>query len=124
MVFGRPELEGPIVEHGTTRTSRWLHAHRTKIAFWIAVVEATVLVFGPLGRWAALAVALIVLAVYFSVRPRIGSPLLRDVLWIAAVSQALIALVPLLLIVVSTVAVVAVALLAIAALVVLFKDRR
>lgn len=124
MVFGRPEVEGPIVEHGSTRTSRWLHRHRTKIAFWIAFAEAVVLVFGPLSRWGALAVALVVLAVYFSVRPRLESPLLRDVLWIAAVSQALIALVPLLLIVVSTVAFVAVAVLAVVALVLLFRDRR
>jgi len=124
MVFGRPELEGPIIEHGSTRSSRLLHRHRTKIAFWIAVVEALVLVFGPLSRWGALVVAALVLLLYFAARPRLTSPLLRDVLWIAALSQALIALVPLLLIVVGTVAIVAVGVLAVVALVVLFKDRR
>ncbi len=123
-MFGRPELEGSVIEHRSSRTSRWLHRHRTKIAFWVALVEALVLVFGPLSRWGALGAAVIVLVVYFWVRPRLGYPLLRDLAWIAAVSQALIALVPVLLVVVGTVAIVAVAILAVVALVVLFRDRR
>jgi hypothetical protein len=124
MVFGRPELEGPVIEHGTTRTGRWLHRNRTKIAFWIALAEAILLVFGAVSRTGALLVAVLIIVSYFWLGRRIHSPLVRDVAWIAAVSQALVALVPLLLFVVTTVAVVAVAILAIVALVVLFSGRR
>jgi len=124
MVFGRPELEGPVLEHGTTRTGRWLYQHRTKIAFWIAVAEAILLVFGAISRPGALLVAVLVIVGYFWLGRRIHSPLVRDVVWIAAVSQALVALVPVLLFVVTALAVVAVAILAVVALVVLFSGRR
>ena len=124
MVYGRPELEGPVLEHGTTRTGRWLNRYRTRIAFWIAVAEAILLVFGAVSRPGALFVAVLVILGYFWLGRRIHSPLARDVAWIAAVSQALVALVPLLLFVVTAAAIVAVAILAIVALVVLFSGRR
>ncbi len=124
MVFGRPELEGPVLEHGTTRSGRWLHRSRTKIALGIAVVEALLLVLGAIDRPAALAVALLVIVAYFWLGRRLHSPIARDTAWIAAVSQAFVALVPVLLFVVTAVAVVAVAIVAIVALVVLFSRRR
>lgn len=124
MVFGRPELEGPVLEHGTTRPGRWLHRSRTLIAFWIAVAEAILLVFGAVSRPGALIVAVLVIVGYFWIGRRIRSSLARDIAWIAAVSQALVALVPLLLFVLTAVAVVAVAILAVVALVVLFSGRR
>lgn len=124
MVFGRPELEGPALEHGTTRTGRWLRHYRTKIAFAIAVAEAILLVFGAISRPGALLVALLVIVAYLWLGRRLRPPLLRDLGWIAAVSQALVALVPLLLFVVTALFVVAVAILAVVALVVLFSGRR
>jgi len=123
MVFGRPELEGPVLEHGTTPTGRWLHRSRTKIALGIAVAEAALLVFGAIHRPAALAVALLVIVAYFWLGRRLHSPLAREVAWIAVVSQAFVALVPVLLFVVTAVAVVAIAIVAIIALVVLFSRR-
>nr|MDP9491281.1 hypothetical protein [Actinomycetota bacterium] len=96
MVFGRPELEGPVLEHGTTRTERWLRRYRTKFAFAIAVVEAILLVAGAISRPGALLVAVLVIVGYLWLGRRLGPPLLRDLAWIAAVSQALVALVPLL----------------------------
>ena len=124
MVFGRPELEGPVLEHGITRPGRWLRRSRTKIALGIAVAEAILLVLGAIHRPAALAVALLVIVAYFWLGRRLHSPLARDVAWIAAVSQAFVALVPVLLFVVTAVAVVAIAIVAIVALVVLFSRRR
>ncbi len=123
MVFGRPEIEGPVLEHGTTRSGRWLRLNRTKIALGIAVVEALLLVLGAIPRPAALAVALLVIVGYFWLGRRLRSPLARDVAWIAAVSQAFVALVPVLLFVVTAVAVVAIAIVAIVALVLLFSRR-
>jgi hypothetical protein len=123
MVFGRPELEGPVLEHGTTRSGRWLRRHRTKIAFWIAVAEAIVLVFGAVSRPGAVLVAVLILIAYFWLGRRLRSPFARDLAWIAAVSQALVALIPVFLFVLTGLAIVAVAILAIAALVVLFGRR-
>jgi hypothetical protein len=117
-------IEQPALEHGTSRPGRWLRHYRLRIAFWIAVVEGILLVFGMISRWGALLVAVLVILGYFAIASRVRSPLARDVVWIAAVSQALVALVPVLLIVVSTLALIAVGILAVVALIVLFGDRR
>jgi hypothetical protein len=117
-------IEHPALEHGTTRGGRWLRRYRVRIAVWVAVVEGALLVVGAIDRWGALFVAAVVIAAYFVLRPRVQSPLGRDVLWAAAVSQALVALVPILVIVVGTLALIAVGILAVVALIVLFSDRR
>ena len=117
-------IEHPVLEHGTTRSGRWLRRYRTRIAFWVAVVEALLLVFGAIDRWGALLVAVLVIAAYFVIGPRVRSPLGRDVLWTGAVSQALVALVPILVIVLGTLTLIAVGILAVVALIVLFGDRR
>jgi hypothetical protein len=117
-------IDQPALEHGSTRPGRWLRRYRTRIAFWIAVVEGLLLVFGAISRWAALLIAVLIIVGYFAVGTRLRSPVLRDAGWIAAVSQALVALIPILVIVVGTLALVAVGILALVALIVLFGDRR
>ena len=117
-------IEQPALEHGTTRPGRWLRRYRIRIAFWIAVVEGLLLVFGTISRWGALLVAVLIIVGYFAIGSRLHAPAARDVAWIAAVSQALVALIPVLLIVVSTLALIAVGILAVVALIVLFGDRR
>jgi hypothetical protein len=117
-------IDQPVLEHGSTRSSRWLRRYRTRIAFWIAIVEAILLVFGAISRWAALLVAVLFIVGYFTVGIRLRSVVARDIAWVAAVSQALVALVPILVILVGTLALIAVGILAVVALVVLFGDRR
>jgi hypothetical protein len=117
-------IEQPALEHGTTRPGRWLRRYRTRIAFWIAVVEGILLVVGAINRWGALFVAVLIIVGYFAIGLRLRSPLARDAAWIAAVSQALVALVPILVILIGTLALIAVGILAIVALIVLFGDRR
>jgi hypothetical protein len=117
-------IDQPAIEHGTTRTGRWLRQYRTRIALGIAIVEAILLVSGGVSRWGALLLAALIIVGYFAIRPRLSSPLARDLAWIAAVSQALVALVPILVILVGTLALIAVGILAIVALIVLFGDRR
>jgi hypothetical protein len=114
---------GALVEHGTSRTGRWLRARRVRIALWIAVIEGVLLVVGAISRPLALVTAVAVIALYFWLGHRIRSVTLREVGWIAAVSQAFVALIPVLLIIVGTVALIAVAVLAVVALVLLFSDR-
>ena len=125
MVFGRPELgRGRVIEHGTTATGRWLRSRRLSIAAWIALVEGVLVVLHVIPRWPALLVAGAVIAFYLAYGRHSGSDALRQGSWIAAASQAVMALVPVLVIIVSTLAVIAVALLAVVALIILFRDRR
>jgi hypothetical protein len=117
-------IEQPVLEHRTTRSERWLRRYRTRIAFWIAVVEGLLLVVGAVNRWAALLIAVLIIVGYFAFVRQISWPIAREIGWIAAVSQALVALVPILVILVGTLALIAVGVLAIVALIVLFGDRR
>jgi hypothetical protein len=114
---------GALVEHGTSRTSRWLRARRVRIALWVAVIEGLLVVVHVISWPIAIIVAAAVILGYFYGAGRLGSDTARQVAWIAAVSQALVALVPVLLIIVGTLAVIAVAVLAIVALILLFSDR-
>ena len=118
------ELRQPALEHGTTRSGRWLHAHRVRVALWIAVVEGVLVVFDVISGWAALGSAAAVVAFYLLVGRNLASRVARDASWTAAVSQVFAALVPVLVVVVGAVAVFALAILAVVALAALLADRR
>jgi hypothetical protein len=122
MEYGRSIGPG-VVDHRASRTGRWLRARRTRFALWIAVVEGLFVALHVISWWAAIAAALIVVLFWFSFGHRLRADAARQVSWIAAVSQAVVALVPVLVIVVGTLALVAVAVLAIVALVALFGWR-
>ena len=115
---------GAVIEHGTTRTGRWLRERRIRVALWIAVAEGVLVVFGAISKPVALIVGVAVVLLYFSIGNRLRSDTAGEVAWIAAVSQALVMLVPVLVIVVGTLALIIVGLLAVVALVLLFADRR
>ncbi len=113
-----------VVEHDTSRGGRWLRLHRTRLALWIAVVEAALVVFGVIPRWPAFVVAVGLLAVYVFVGRTVRSDTVRNLSWIGAVSQLLIVALPVLLALITFAAIVAVAILAAVALAFLFLDRR
>ena len=113
-----------VVEHGSSRSGRWLRRYRTRIALWIAVVEAALVVFGVIPKWPAFVVAVGLIALYLFVGRRFGSDTARQTTWIAALSQLLIVALPLLVGIVTLVAFVALAALVVVALVVLFVGRR
>src|SRR5690348_2604085 len=104
MDYGRSLDRGPVLEHGSSRMGRWLRARRVRIAFWIAVVEGILIVVHALSWWLAIAIAALLVIGWFSYGHRIRSDTARQIGWIAAVSQSLVALVPILLIVVGTLA--------------------
>ena len=125
MVFGTPQLERrPILEHGTSRTGRWLRERRARLALAVAAVEAVLVVFGVIPRLAALVIAAGLIAIYFAVGRKLPSYTARQASWVAAASQAFVALIPVLLIVLGTIALIVVGLIAVVALVILFGDRR
>jgi hypothetical protein len=113
----------PAIEHRSTSGSRWLRGSRLKLALWIAAIEALLVVIGVIPKWFAFAVALGILVAYFGlVRGRAGT--LREVGWIAAVSQTVVLLIPILVAIVGTLTLIAVGAIAVAALVFLLADRR
>ena len=95
-----------VVEHGSTRSGRWLRRNRTRLALWIAVAEGVLVVFDVIpGR-------------------RFSSDALRQASWVAAASQVLIAALPLLVAVLTAAAVVVLGIILVAAVAFLFISRR
>ena len=117
-------MELPAIEHGTSRTSRWLRERRLRLAFWIAVVEGLLIVFDVVSGWLALLVGAIVVLFYVLVGRDLRIDSLRQTSWVAAMSQALVALVPIAALVLTTLAVVVLAVMALLALALLLGDRR
>lgn len=112
------------IEHGSTRTGRWLRENRLRIALWIAVVEGVLVLVDviPWGIALAIAAALILFWLFIGRELHVDSA--RQSSWIAAASQVFVVLIPVFVFILKAVAVVALAILAIVALVLLFRDRR
>ena len=114
----------PVLEHGTTRKTRWFRANRFRIALGIAVVE-TILVYANVLSWfLAIGIATLVFAFYLVVRRKVKNPAIRQVAWTAALSQTVPVLIPLLLVLATTIAIVTIAVFALVIVVLLFLDRR
>ena len=118
------EVRGPALEHASTRPGRWLRDRRTRIALLVAVIEGVLVVMGVVPEWIALAVAAAVIVLYLAYGRRLRADSGRQLAWIAALSQSLVALIPLLLFVLTALAFLALAVIAIFALIALFADRR
>jgi cation transport ATPase len=111
------------IEHGTTRTGRWLRERRLRITLWIAAAEGLLYLFHVLHWWAAVALALIAVGFWWYAGRTSRSDALRQLSWILAASQLLVLCVPLALGIVKAVAIAVIAILAIVALFFLFKER-
>ena len=111
------------IEHGTTRSGRWLRERRLRVTLSIAAFEGLLYVFGVLHWWAAVGLAIVAVGFWWYVARGNRSDTLREVGWIFAVSQLLVLCVPVALAVVKAIAIGVIALLAIAALIFLFTER-
>ena len=89
----------------------------------IAIVEGILIVVDELSKALALIVAIAVVVGFFTVADRLRPERAREVAWIAAVSQAIVMLVPVLVIVIGTLTIVAIAVIGVIALVLLFSRR-
>jgi hypothetical protein len=115
----------PAIEAGATRTGRWLHERRIKIALWTAVVEGLIAAFShDIGRWTILVLAVIVLAFYIVAGRSFKWDVARELSWIAAASQVLAIFVVVFAFILKLVAIVIIIGFALAALVYLFADHR
>jgi hypothetical protein len=114
-----------VVEHGTSRSGRWLRARRTRIALWIAVAEAVVVaVFHGASRWTIIGLATVAVGVYVAAGRDSRHDTIRQVSWIFAASQLLAVLAAIFAFVVFWTAIVFVVLFALVALFFVFTDRR
>jgi uncharacterized membrane protein YdbT with pleckstrin-like domain len=111
------------IEHGSSRTGRWLRQHRMRFTLWLAAAEGLLYIVTLLSFWPLVALAVIFVAVWVWAGRNSRSDTVRQVTWILAVAQLLVLLVPIAWALVKTVAIVMVALLAIAALVFLVTER-
>jgi hypothetical protein len=115
---------GQVVEHRSTRPGRWLRERRIRLALWVALIEGLLIVVDVIPWGLALVVAVGIVVVYFVLRDRVGSDTVRQAGWIAAASQALVAVVPVFVAVATVLALVVLAIIGIVALLVLLGDRR
>jgi hypothetical protein len=116
--------QGHVLEHGSSRGSRWLRAQRLRIAVVIAAVEGLLVVFDVIPWWLALVVAAAAIVVYLTAGREARSDSVRQTSWIAAASQALVVLVPVGVVLLTSLAVAVVVILAVIALILLLTDRR
>ena len=111
------------IEHGSSRSGRWLRDRRFRITFWIAAVEGLLYLFHALHWWAAVLLAVIAVGFWWYAGRTSRSDTLRQAAWIFAASQLLVLCVPIALAVVKAIAIGVIAILAIAGLVLLFTRR-
>jgi hypothetical protein len=116
--------EPRMIEHGTSRTGRWLRTRRTRFALTIAAVEAIVVaVFHDASRWTVIGLAIVALAIYVAAGRTSRSDAFRQITWIFAASQLLAVIAAILAIIVFWMAIVAVVVFALIALFFIFSDR-
>jgi cytochrome b561 len=108
-----------------SRTGRWLHERRTRIALWVAAIEAIlVAVFHDVSRFTVIALAIVAVVTYFYAGRRTRSDTFHQTSWIFAISQLLAALAAIFAFIVFWSAIILVAIFAVVALFYVFTDRR
>lgn len=113
-----------VVEHRDSSLGRRLRRRRLQAALAIAALEGILVVAGALPWWVALLLAVAGVGAYAGFGRDHARADVRDVSWIAAVSQLIVLIVPLAIVVIGVLALVAVTALAAVALTVLLLDRR
>jgi hypothetical protein len=113
-----------VIEHGTTRTGRWLKARRVRLVLWVAVVEGIIVALAhDFSRWTVIAIAIPVLALFLFWGRDHKSDTVRQVTWIAAASQALAVVVVILAFILDWLALLLAGIFAAIALLFLLSDR-
>lgn len=108
-----------------SRTGRWLRERRTRIALWVAAIEAIlVAIFHDVSRITVFALAIIAVLTYFYAGRRTRSDTFHQTSWIFAISQLLAALAAIFAFIVFWSAIVLMAIFAVVALFYVFTDRR
>jgi cytochrome b561 len=108
-----------------SRSGRWLRERRTRIALWIAAIEAIlVAIFHDVSRFTVFALAIVAVLTYFYAGRKTRSDTFHQTSWILAISQLLAALAAIFAFIVFWSAIVLMAIFAVVALFYVFTDRR
>jgi cytochrome b561 len=114
-----------VIEHGTSRGGRWLRDRRTRLALWIAAIEAIIVaVFHDVSRITVIVLAVLAVVIYWYAGRRSRSDTFHEASWIFAVSQLLAVIAAILAFIVFWTAIVFVCIFALVALFFVFTDRR
>jgi hypothetical protein len=111
------------IEHGSSRSGRWLRERRLRLTLWLAAAEGLLYLFHALHWWAAVALAVIAVGFWWFAGRSSRSDVVRNVAWVFAASQLLVLCVPIALGLLKVVAIAVIAVIAIAALIFLFTER-
>jgi hypothetical protein len=111
------------VEHGSTKTGRWLKERRIRIVLWIAVLEGIIVALSDFTKWTVIGIAIPVLALYVVWGRNAKSDTAYQIAWIAGASQALAVVIVILGVLLSWLPLVLAAVFAVIALVFLFHER-
>ncbi|HZQ15437.1 MAG TPA: hypothetical protein VFA82_01565, partial [Gaiellaceae bacterium] len=87
-------FESQAIEHGSSRSSRWLRERRLRITLAIAAVEGLVYLLGALSWWLVVLLAAVAVLLWLYAGRTTRSDSLRQLTWIFACSQVLVLLVP------------------------------
>jgi hypothetical protein len=113
------------IDHGTSRTGRWLRARRNRFALTIALVESIVVViFNDVSKWTVIGLALVAFVLYWFAGRSSRSDAFRQSSWIFATSQLLAVLAAILAFILLWAAILAAVVFAVIALFFVFTDRR
>jgi hypothetical protein len=114
-----------VIEHGTTKTGRWLRPRRMRLALWIAVAEGIlVALFHDVTRTTVVLLAVICILLYVLWGRSAKSDTARQVTWIAGASQALAVLFVLLAVFAKPLVYALIVIVALIAIAFFFVDRR
>ena len=117
--------DSSAIEHGTSRSGRWLRPRRVRVALWIAAVEAIIVaVFHDVSRITVIILAALAVVTYWYAGRRSRSDTFHEATWIFAVSQLLAVIAAILAFIVFWTAIVFVCIFAVIALFFVFTDRR
>jgi hypothetical protein len=112
------------VEHGSSRAGRWLEQRRYRLSFWIAGLEALVVLFShDVTKWTVIVLAIVGVIAWLGGRDT-RSQVIREVLWIFAASQLLAVVAVILAWIVKWAVILAIVVFAVVGLAYLFLDRR
>jgi cation transport ATPase len=115
---------GTTIDHDTSRAGRWLHARRSRIALWLAVIEVVVAALThDVSKWTIILLAAVFVPLYL-LWGRERSDAIRQATWIAAASQALAIVGVMAAFVIGAFVLVLAGIFALIALILIFADRR
>jgi len=113
-----------VIEHGTSRTGRWLKERRRRSVLWTVVLEGIVVALSPeISRLTVLVVAVLAAALYFAAGRSTTWDAGHQISWILAMSQSLAVVFVILAHFIFWLALLAAAAFAVVALLILWADR-